>query len=307
MQIKIETEILGNLLFEEDMKFKLHPYEINIESNSEIEKPIISINKKITNYLEFLPKIELNKNNISSIILPKEDYINEQIEILKHIESFGAIDKGIKKINWDNCKIIWTPENEIEEKELPIREYSRNLNYNIQPKIISKDWLRNTVLYRKQLQHLSLPFSFYRAGVNYYHSFQYQEAFINFYLMLEGFFANNQFKNEKVKSEFKKSIILKKSINSVVLRLKEMKDVHYEWFITTCEKYNKKADENGIIHFLVELRGNLSHFSMGKPNKHRNPFADKDFHSLAFIIMSICLFASIDLRLEPFRKEKLYC
>lgn len=104
------------------------------------------------------------------------------------------------------------------------------------------------VIYRKQLAHLDLPFSFFREGINSYHNFQYQESFINFYPMLEGFFANNQFKNEKVKSEFKKSTILLKSINQVIKYLEKSNGQHYEWFIETCEKYNKPKDEIGIIH-----------------------------------------------------------
>lgn len=304
MIVRIETEILGSFTIEEDMKIKQHPFDIDIFLNKETSRFVISINKKVFNYSSDLPKILVNDNKIAQISFPSQTFLDEQISILQHIESFGAIDKGIERINWQNCSIEWIPENEEEKLELPIRKYHRDLNYNIKPEVLSKDWLLNTVIHRRQLSKLALPFSFFREGSNFYHSFQYQNSFINFYLMLEGFFGNGKdYKNEQMKSEFKKSEILTYAINETIKYLDKVKGKHYEWLVNICKKYNKNIDKDGVIHFLVEQRGNLSHFSILDSNKLKNPFKDSNYDSLAFITMTICMYASIEIRLEPFRQK----
>ena len=306
MILKIETEITGNFLIEKDMKTKYHPFDIDIRFDLENEKYYISLCKKVIDYSSYLPKTKIRKGKIEPIEFSSEDFLTEQFKILQHIESFGAIDKNISSIKWNKCSIEWIPESDKEKNDLSIKKYKRNLKYDSEPKTITKDWIFNTIIHRKRLNHLALPFSFLKEGINFYHKFQYQQSFIHSYLMLEGFFGNGEFKNKKIKSEFRKSQILIKSINTTIQYLENIKGKHFEWFIFICKKYNKQPDENGVIHFLVELRGNLSHFSLEKPEKYKNPFKDKDFESLAFIAMTICMYSSTELRLEPFRKKKLY-
>lgn len=306
MITKIEAEIEGNFKIEMDMKFKHVPFDIDVRFDITEEKYFISISKKMYEYESFLPEIIVEAGKLQGIYFPSLDFIKEQIEILQHIESFGAIDKEIEKINWQNCSIEWIPETNEEEKILPIRKYNRVIKYESEPKILSKDWLRHSIIHKRQLAHLALPFSFFREGANLYRNSQYQTAFMNFYLMLEGFFGNGKdYKNEKIKLEFSKSKILEIAINKTINNLIETKGQHYEWIEKTCKKYNKKRDVNGVIHFLVEQRGNLSHFSLINANKQKNPFKEKDYHSLAFVAMMICIYSSINLRLDPFRHEKL--
>jgi len=302
MILKIETEILGNFSIEKDMKIKHNPFEIDIRFEEEMNRFFISISRRVTDYSSYLPIMSTTDHKISQINFPPQSFLEEQIEILQYIESFGAIDKGVEKINWQNCSIEWIPETDIEEEELTIKKYNRDLSYDKELKILSRNWLFNTIIYRRQLSHLTLPFSFFREGANFYHNFQYQNSFINFYLMLEGFFGNGiDYKNEKMKLEFKKSDILEYAINESIQYLENMRGKHYEWLIEICKRYNKKVDKEGIIHVIVEQRGNLSHFSFRNLNKQKNPFKDSSYESLAFITMSICVFSSIKLRLGPFR------
>lgn len=304
MIVKIEAEIIGNFTIEQDIKFEYYPFDIDLRIDVEMNCYIISLNRRILDYASYLPKEKNENGKIREIIFPSQFFLEEQIKVLQHIESFGAIDKEIEKIDWQNCSIEWIPENKKEENELPIRKYKRKLSYDSEIKIISKDWLRDTVIYKRQLAHLALPFSFFKEGVNLYHNFHYQSSFINFYLMLEGFFGNGKdFKNEKMKSAFSKSKILDYAINQTISYLKSTQDIHYYWFVETCKNYNKKTDKEGIIHFLVEQRGNLSHFSIKNASKQKNLFKEVDYHSLAFIAMMICRYSSIKLRLEPFSNQ----
>jgi hypothetical protein len=170
--------------------------------------------------------------------------------------------------------------------------------------LITQNWLFQTLIHRRQLQHLDQPFSFYREGINYYLKFQYQNAYINFYLMLEGFFSNGKhFKNEEIKNDFIKSEIIKYAINETITYLIQNKDKHYKWILQKCQDYNKNLDNDGIIHVLVENRGALSHYSLASSRKLKDPFSDHDYESLAVIALMICRFSTIKLRLEPFKNN----
>lgn len=304
MIVKIETEIIGSFTIENEMAVRQHPYEINIRFDQETSRYLISISKRETNYSRYLPKLELNEDKLTGIVFPSQEFLHEQIQILKHIESFGALDKNIERINWQNCTLEWIPETEGEKEVLTISSYHRNLEYKTETKILSQQWLFQTVVHRKQLENLDLPFAFIREGTNFFHKFQFQNSFINFYLMLEGVFSNGKhYKSEDIKQDFKKSEILKFAITEAIKYLERSNEKHFDWLKETCKAYNKNVDIEGIIHLLVEQRGSLSHFSLASRRKQKNLFKDKDYESLAFLAMVICLNASIKLRLEPFKRK----
>ena len=151
MIVKIETEIIGSFTIENVMTVRLHPYEINIRFDQETSRYLISISKRESNFSRYLPKLEINEDKVTGIVFPSQEFLHEQIKILQHIESFGALDKNIERINWQNCSLEWIPET-VEEKEvLSISSYYRNLAYKIEPKILSQGWLFQTVVHRKQL------------------------------------------------------------------------------------------------------------------------------------------------------------
>ena len=62
---------------------------------------------------------------------------------------------------------------EKEAGELHIREYKREFSYSSKQTILTEEWIRDTLIFRKQLQHLVVPFTFFRIGVNLFHKFQY--------------------------------------------------------------------------------------------------------------------------------------
>lgn len=295
MLLKIETEIIGNFIIQDEIEVVLQPFRIKVFYDTTSKQHLISITKRVVDYENYIPKVEITENQISKIILPNNEFFDEQISILRHIESFGAIDVEISFINWQNCSIEWVNEPN-EDIIIPIRKYKRTPNYrNDNPELLTQNWLWSTIIYRNQLRDLTLPFSFFRQGANQLYSFQYQNAFINFYLILEGFFGNSEFKNEKIKAEFKKSEILKYGIETALETLLKQNSKHLNWTRQALKVYNKDFDIEGIIHLLVEYRGKLSHFSIGKTNM-KNPFNDRKYESLAYLAMSICIYSSIKLR-----------
>ena len=303
MILELETEIFGNFFIDNAFEIKHHPFSIRMWFDDIANEYKLTICKRVNNYSNYIPKLKNGDSKFKNIEFPNENFLEEERTILQHIESFGALDCGVKKINWDNFKIKWIPENEIEMKDLCINEYRRNQTYKIQKSKLTQKWLSDTIIHRSQLSKLYLPFSFYRYGINLYNNYQYQNAFLHFYLMLEGFFGNGQFSKRKIKIEFSKSDILDYAIGETLSYLFKKNNNHYNWLKNIIKTYNKSMNKESIIHCLVEQRGSLSHFYITSSKKQRNPFREKDYHSLSFITMSICKFASIKLRLEPFRRK----
>ncbi len=96
MIVKIETEILGTFTIEKDMAIKYCPFDIDIRFEKQTNKFFISISMKVTEYSSYLPKITIDDQKISQINFPSQNFLEEQIKILQHIESFGALDKGVE-------------------------------------------------------------------------------------------------------------------------------------------------------------------------------------------------------------------
>jgi hypothetical protein len=59
------------------------------------------------------------------------------------------------------------------------------------------------------------------------------------------------------------------------------------------EKLN--FDKEGIISLIVQVRGNLHHFSQRSSKKKGTPFNQKDFETMAYLLMSICLMTFCNL------------
>jgi hypothetical protein len=52
---------------------------------------------------------------------------------------------------------------------------------------------------------------------------------------------------------------------------------------------NLNFDEEGIISLIVQVRGNLHHYSQKSSKKKGTPFNQRDFETMAYLLMTICL------------------
>ncbi len=303
MKLVVTAQLYSQVLIDEVIELKYYPFIISFHPNENKILEEISIERGITDFIGLIPKVKVENHTVKQIEFPKEDFLAEQRELLQHLESFGSLDLDIIEIKWDNPKITWIPENEEERSMLPISSYKRNLEYDTSKKL-TLGWLQGTVYNRRMLSHLVLPLSFHRKGINFYHRFEYSESFLSFYIMLEGVFGNGKTKNYQVEQEFLKSEIMNYAITETLKWLNnEENNNHKEWLLKFLKSKDWQYDIKGIISMLVKQRGYLSHFSLNSNRKQRDTFNEKENHSPAFIIMSICRFATIKLRLDPFIKK----
>ncbi len=300
MILRVETEIISNTILKEKIETKVYPYLIELYPNENLILHKISMQKPIFDYEKFLPVITIENKKITNVALPTDEFIIEFQEMFQLIESFGGLDLEIEKINWENPFIKWIAETE--EERIPINAYRRDFSFDKQRYGMSLKWLDGLITSRRMLSHLVLPFSFYREGMVHYKKQEYINSFLNFFLMLEGAFANGKFRKNDVITEFKKSEVLVNSINKAIQTIeRQANQIHKKWLDKYYDRQtNLNSDE--IIKILVKERGALSHYSMQNKRRQRNSFENKNYQTIAFIAMMICKYSSIKLRLEPYKK-----
>jgi hypothetical protein len=302
MRLKVEADVHSEIYVDEVLKMKLHPFIIKLVPNEDGSLSKIVFERTVINYESMLPKVYIEHGQLISVEFPSKDFFEEEKKLMQHVESFGGLDLNIREINWDNPRITWIPESDEERLKVPILSYHKQGNYDKGKKKISLSWLQDTLIHRRMTSHLVLPPSFYRKGCNHYHRLEYIEAFLQFYLMLEGVFGEGQTKNQLVKKAFMNSENLDYGISQILNALEKSNVCqHKTWLLTLFNSKSWIYGKESVVKLLVEQRGMLSHYSIKSTRQQRSPFNDAEYHSLAFIAMMIAHFASIKLRLDPFR------
>lgn len=296
MTFEVQAEILGNnLSIEENLEFKRHPYLIRLFWKE--EKCFISFQKKLLNFEGCVPTLSPGNYGIPLITIPPNDFCQDIIHLLQHIESFGTLDNRLQRIDYDNLTLKWIPENDNEHIS-PFQSLTRKKESNHQNVKITKNWLQSTVLHERQLGELFIPFAFYRDTTILFHDSRYQSAFCTFYMMLEYFFHEKDWGIEK--DAYKRDLCLSTCLKATLDTLPKFK-AHHSWLINELKRRTKDYNEEGLLFILNRFRDELSH-AVDK-NRNRNVFNDRSFFSLAFIAMNVCLLVSIKKRLLPFVRE----
>lgn len=294
MIFEIEFEIRGNInLTNGNILVRKHPYLIKIFNKE--EKNYISISKKIFEDSACLPKVvNGSSTNAIKVILPKEESYADILELVQHIESFGALDNKFKGINTNNITLVWIPESD-QDHFSPLRSVKRNRVESIDPSPLTKNWLQGTVFHKNQLEDLFIPFAFYRERLNLFYDTKYQASFCSFYMMLEFFFHDKSWGIEK--DAYKTKACLGSSLNKVLNEINKYQ-THCNWLSQELANRNKSYDEEGLLFVINRFRDELSH-AVDK-TKNRNIFNDSSFFSLAFIMLQLCFFVTVKKRFLPF-------
>lgn len=294
MILEIQAEIQGNLTIRKDFSFRHHPYTVAINQVS--DKFYITFSRKVNDKIAEIPKMQNGNDGIPHICLPREDAYQDIIEILQHVESFGALDDRLSKIDMENLKFKWIPENE-NDHQSPFNELSRKLEEKEKTEL-TEGWLRDTIIHQRQMRNLYLPFSFFRDGKEFFNMRKYQASYCSFYMMLEFFFNENGWgiKNDA----HTRKVCLNGALSKTLEQMPKYIE-HYNWLILELKNRQKSYNVEGLLFLLNRFRDEFSHASQNERN--RNPFRERDYISISFIIMVVCNFVSIKMRLLPFVRE----
>jgi hypothetical protein len=305
MILSIECEVDSDTLLDEVIEHKFHPYLIKLYPNELHKLYLVSIERPFPNYEKYLPTIKHPPGELGQIKLPVGDFFPEQIEVLQYLESFSALDLGVRKIHWENPHIKWIGEDETERALIQINSYRYNETYPANKRKLTKKWLQDVIIHRNMVKHLKEPLSFYRLGANFYFEKLYILSFLNFFLMLEGVFGVGNTDKKHTIAAFMAAPNLKYGIEQTLETIGQPKHLKFrEWF-DNFNFNNPVIDDDPLrkmINILYDQRGLLAHNFITGYRKRTN-FDQETYHPLAFIAMSICHFCAIKLRLDPFRPK----
>ena len=293
MIFEVQAQIIGdNLIIDRDIEFKHHPYLIRIILKE--DKYYLSFQKKLIDINKCIPTITTNSNSVPILTLPPKDFYQDVILVMQHIESFGALDNCLQSLDFENLTLKWIPENDNEHLS-PLSEITRKRENGRSYGRLSKKWLFNTVIHRRQLGDLFIPFAFYRDATTLFHDHRYQSAFCTFYMMLEYFFHEKSWGIEY--DAYLKNTCLNTCLIETLNELPKHK-THYDWLVNELNRRGKEYTNQGLLFLINRFRDELS--DAVDMRKNRNIFNDQYFFSLSYVAMTLCIFVSIKQRLLPF-------
>jgi hypothetical protein len=131
--------------------------------------------------------------------------------------------------------------------------------------------------------------AFFREGVNDFRGFRYVNAFHNLYFFLEDLFGSGKTKNKQVEASFIANEDLRQAVSQTIADLcapdKLRHHRNIQGFLRT---ENCDWTAQGVIRFLVQMRGNLHHFSQRSTKPKGHPLNQHEFESVAFLLQMIC-------------------
>jgi hypothetical protein len=303
MILLIECEIESDTLLANEIEYRFNSYLVKLFPNELRKLSRIAIERPFPDYLRYIPRLIKEPGKSGEIKLPVSDFFPEQIELFQYLESFAALDLGVKKIRWEEPYIKWIPENEDDQAALTISGYSYKDSFPDNNRRLTKKWLEATIRNRNMAGHLKELLTFYRLGTNFYFDKLYILSFLNFFLMLEGAFGNGKTDKKHTIAAFMQADHLVSTVKKIfVLFESPIFAKHKQWF----ESYRFDNDDLNIdpvrkmINILYDQRGLLSHYSMTSYRK-RNEFDQNSYQSIAFVAMTISKFCADKLRIDQFR------
>jgi hypothetical protein len=264
--------------------------DVIVGQNKAVEA--LNIALRVEKYQDFLPEISSDvKSRITQIKLRDSSLSSFLIDLAQHIEALGSFWLGIKKIYWESPKRRWISETPEEEKDLKFitNDFQRESHENTCYREMAPKMLESLVKNRQLHRNLVLPMSFYREGCNEFSSKRYTSSFINFYFYLDDLYGQGKTKNKEVENIFKSSEHIINAFEETIRFFQdEGNSENLEELKEFLEIENKTLSVDGLIELIVQIRGNLSHFSQKSSKKKGHPLNQRDFRSVALLMKSIC-------------------
>lgn len=286
VKCKVESEtLIGNSELNtviDDIEYSLIPdtngllSEIIIRvKNSDIDKLIANISpSEYPSPAKHTLNIQLSQKDIDDIRVLFQD-----------IESALSFSANLRKIYWEEPTYIFIPETDDERLNINVGEFTINKSYPTVLKKMTINDFTDMIKNRSKYQFLTIAKAFHREGIREYSSFRYINAFYNFYYVIEDLYGAGKTKNSAIENEFKKDINFREIVTWMIEN--NIKDDHLENIKRFTLEENKKYDVDGLIELVVQVRGNLHHFSSKSSKRKGTPLNHKDFESMAFLLMGL--------------------
>lgn len=299
MLYQITVKVEAEATCQRSYKVEVDNFTLEVMVNLDKLVEALSISLKVKNYQDFLPQVSSDiESRITQIRLRDSAICFFLVDLAQHIEALGSFWFGVKKIYWESPKRAWIAESPEEQEALEFlpNHFQEEAHENKCYRELSPEILASLVHDRRLHHHLVLPMSFYREACNDFSSRRYTSSFINFYFYLDDLYGQGKTRNKEVEKLFKSSEHVRQAVQQTIqLYQDEESSENLDELKKFLQLEKKELDVDGIIELIVQIRGNLSHFSQKSSKKKGHPLNQREFRSVAFLIQSICTHAFIEL------------
>ncbi|MBD1854925.1 MULTISPECIES: hypothetical protein [Leptolyngbya] len=299
MLYQITVKVDADSVYHQPYRLEIDHFilDVILDQNKVVET--LNIALRVNNYQDFLPEVSSDiESQITQIKLRDSSLLFSLIDLAQHLEALGSFWLGIKKIYWESPKRGWIAETLEEAKDLAFitNDFQRESHENKCYMEMAPEMLASLIKNRQLHRNLVLPMSFYREGCNEFSSKRYTSSFINFYFYLDDLYGQGKTKNKDVENLLKSSKHIRSAFEETIHFFQDEKNSeNLEELKEFLEMEKKTMSVDGLIELIVQIRGNLSHFSQKSSKKKGHPLNQRDFRSVALLMKSICRFTFMEL------------
>jgi len=213
--------------------------------------------------------------------------------LIQYIESMLSFHFETKKIYLEEAERFFVPENEEEGMKIDVMSYSlRKQPYPEQTRKLTVGDFKEIIQQRSKYEPLKVLKMFHREGLREFGSFRYIQAFYNFYFVLEDLYLQGKTSKNEVIKRFKVSQTFTKIVQKLIDT--SIKGHHFKNIQDFLMEEALNFDVDGIIELIVDMRGNLHHYS-GKSTKRKGtPLNQGDFESMAYLLLGLSEFSIVE-------------
>jgi len=219
--------------------------------------------------------------------------IRQQLEEeLKQIESTLGLFYRITRVRWEEATSIAVPETPEEEALIEWNNIRVNRPIEDTTRTPTAEDFGCALQMGYYARDLTTTMSFFREGSSDMAVFRYITAFFSFFFVIEGLYANGQFRGRQVRAEFGKSARLRKAIEDVMALPLYNKAPPFNYIHSIDDllgMVEKPRTVEGITHMLVWIRGDLHHFVNNPRKLTGSPLSHQRYEILASFTHDVCL------------------
>jgi len=280
MIIRYTAEVEGAVADSEMTAFSINGFAANLHFGDQNGLESISIERELTEEesREITNKIEEQNDGAYRMeISGYQRHHDDAINTLQMLESLFGL-KGVERIHWEEAEANFIPETEDEKSSIDVLKIGISQSYpRRQHKwtfdLSSYDW--------DVIERLKVPLAFYRRGEIRHRNFEYISAFIQYYFVLEGLFAEGDWRN--VEDRYINSNELVAIADTTLEQLSDEKMSELDEFF---EFYQKEKTPEGYLRLITTLRHQLHHyFHNDSTGPHQpSPFDAEDYQPVSLAL-----------------------
>ena len=230
-------------------------------------------------------------NNVVRFEMHRDNELYGQvIAELQALESFAAFHLNVKSFNWMFAEYEVIPENDDEARLAGIFKGPQFYPFQPQdqPARASAHDIETVVVHAGRFPELTTLASYWREGMNDMRASRYINAFVQFYFILEGEFADGEHRSAQVRAKFRASRRFVGIIEKVINSLPTEASIYHELLLKLLRRTrSRKITVDSVLLLLTDARRQCHHFRTGDENKFATPLRHLDYEPIAYLALRL--------------------